>query len=538
MSFGARLRPPGSLGWLARTVPPQLDAFVLPSEAFARAVGLDIGAAGLRAVATPRHATILLIVGALPPTLREAAAVVYAQMPRPRLIVALEAGDLAPLPEAEITAVTDQAGLAAALAKAREWLRGGAWSQGVAPFEAEVLVPKRRERKGPPQEQAQHANKKPVEGGGEAGDHAGHAGAQPSGAGNATAKAGGASGGMDHSSMGHGGMEMGFMSMVRLTKNLPRSSDGLPMERVQAPFGPLFQGLPAGLGLTLWLDGDSVAKVQLAAGAASGRLELTGDTATFPERLARLDPLAPGAYRLLAERALGRRAALGDVAALELERAASHLSWLSSFGQLLGNAWLSQRAAAWELRLRRESAFAALSLESDLLGFLARVRRTPLLSRRLRGIGRLEIDELAGVGGPVARASGLKRDARLGDPIYAPFSFAPVTRAGGDALARLEVRLEEIRDSLALARAALRAARVSQQVGQRPSGAGEADIETPRGAARLKLITDGGRVTDAELKRPSQPLVPLIERMTQGLELADALVAVHSLDPSPWELTW
>ena len=37
---------------------------------------------------------------------------------------------------------------------------------------------------------------------------------------------------------------MGFMSMVEMTKDLPRSSDDLPMEWVEAPFGPLFPGLP------------------------------------------------------------------------------------------------------------------------------------------------------------------------------------------------------------------------------------------------------------------------------------------------------
>ena len=51
---------------------------------------------------------------------------------------------------------------------------------------------------------------------------------------------GGDSGGHDH--MDHG--DMGFMSMVEMTKDLPRSSDDLPMEWVAAPFGPLFPGLP------------------------------------------------------------------------------------------------------------------------------------------------------------------------------------------------------------------------------------------------------------------------------------------------------
>ncbi|TAL91889.1 MAG: Ni Fe-hydrogenase III large subunit, partial [Rhodanobacter sp.] len=45
--------------------------------------------------------------------------------------------------------------------------------------------------------------------------------------------------------------------MVDVTKDLPRSRDGLPMEWVEVPFGPMFPGLPGGLLLTLTLDGDA-----------------------------------------------------------------------------------------------------------------------------------------------------------------------------------------------------------------------------------------------------------------------------------------
>ncbi|HEB57411.1 MAG TPA: NADH-quinone oxidoreductase subunit D, partial [Gammaproteobacteria bacterium] len=50
------------------------------------------------------------------------------------------------------------------------------------------------------------------------------------------------------------------MSMIDVTKDLPRSGDGLPMEWINAPFGPFFPGLPGGLLLTLTLDGDTVAE--------------------------------------------------------------------------------------------------------------------------------------------------------------------------------------------------------------------------------------------------------------------------------------
>ena len=67
-----------------------------PGADVARAQGLDLAAAGLHCADTPRHANVLLIAGPLPPSIVDAACVVWAQMPRPRAILALGAGDIAP----------------------------------------------------------------------------------------------------------------------------------------------------------------------------------------------------------------------------------------------------------------------------------------------------------------------------------------------------------------------------------------------------------------------------------------------------------
>lgn len=541
----------GLLGLLARALPPRLDAFVVPRLDVASAGGLDLEAAGLKAVATPRHATVLLLVGKLPEELRQAAVVVYAQMPRPRVVIALGAAELGPLPP-DVVASADQEGLETAVRAARDLLRGQAWKVDAGPFEAEILLPRRRKRK---KKERPEAAKEAAEPGG-------------------------------HGGMGHQGMDMGFMSMVRLTRHLDRSADGLPMERVQAPFGPFFPGLPSGLDLTLWLDGDTVARVEVATGAASRGIEgsLTGKAGDLPERLARIDPLAPVAYRLLATRALEStgsvnpdgKAELASIGRVELERAASHLGWLARFGYLLGYSWLEPHARQWELRLRRERDIATISsLERELLAFLSRVRRTPLLARRLQGIGRLVAPDLdasepekgvvgrAGlesVSGPVARASGLELDHRLLDPAYRSLPFEPVVFGQGDALARLRVRLDEIGQSVALARAAgFRAApdtssvardvRAAARRGGRPSPGqssssdeddrrprvAEASVETPRGTATLRLESDGSSVTGTTLATPSTASRKLIEKVSLGLELADALVAVASLDISPWE---
>lgn len=133
--------------------------------------------------------------------------------------------------------------------------------------------------------------------------------------------------------------------MVEMTEGTPRSSDGLRMEWVRTPFGPLFPGLPGGLSLTFTLDGDTVAEAE--AGSTVGARaweDLDGPVESFVERLTGLDPLSAFSYRLLALRAVESAAGtkvdegveIARVGALERERAAGHLNWLAGFGHLIG----------------------------------------------------------------------------------------------------------------------------------------------------------------------------------------------------------
>jgi len=115
------------------------EVFVLPGADVARAHGLDLSGAGVRLAATPRHAGVLLIVGALPKGLRDAATVVFAQMPRPRAILALGAADLAPLPVADVTVELSQSGLIAGLAELRRIIAAGAFGGDVEDFSPPVL---------------------------------------------------------------------------------------------------------------------------------------------------------------------------------------------------------------------------------------------------------------------------------------------------------------------------------------------------------------------------------------------------------------
>jgi len=337
------------------------------------------------------------------------------------------------------------------------------------------------------------------------------------------------------------------MSMVAMTQDLPRSRDGLPMEWAEAPFGPLFPGLPGGLALTLTLDGDTVAEANTTPGMVHRELAATwpGPAARFPDRLALLDPQTPVAYRVLASRALEDAAAFTideavarqRLGALERERAVSHLSWLADFAALLGDRWLAGRAGELQFALMRTADERSVSrVGREIATFVRRVEHTPFLRVRLDGIGYDASHAAERIGGLYARASGLSVDARLDESIYRDLGFAPVLHDGNDAWARLRVRLGELTQSMKLIRAVGTATLPDPPALTIGSGEGEATVETPRGPATLHIVLQDGQVNAMHLDTPSDRLIHLVPGMAEGRELADALIGIASLDLSPWEV--
>ncbi len=674
--------------WVSRALARDLSCLIIPGPEVALAYGLDVTAAGMCSSATPRDATVLLIIGELSEQMDEAAAVLYAQMPRPRTILMLGGKTPPSLPDADVSADLSQKALTDAVERLQGLLAEGAFATYPEDFDASVLhvkieyvcpmhpdvvrdepgscpkcgmdlvaqeagkatsghdhehhehhehheqdspqshehhhgqghqhgqaheqghpqghanhktgtdytcpmhpevsqdepgrcpecgmdlVPREagevtpghnHERPGhghnEPESPQDHTNNKtgtdytcpmhpevsqdepgrcpecgmdlePREGSenGASGNnhdhgehnHSGHGHDEHSHAGHE--HGGHSHGGHEHGGHSHGGHEhdhgaSGFMSMIEVTKDLPRSADGLAMDWIEVPFGPVFPGLPGGLKLMLTLDGDGVIE-----GNATSLVGMTnGDNDTeemnaeaFVERLALATPLAPVSYRLLACLAIERAAGLADnpgtgrASALERERIASHLGWLALLGRQLGFTWLTQRASALQLDLRCASQKRLAALEPALRTLTARLGRTPLLKARLKGIGRLPADT-PGLRGPVALAA-------------------------GDAWARLWQRLDEIRTSLDFIRTNGEPELPGLRITDQASGRGEATVDTPRGQARLSLTLQSGRVTSYRLDTACSHHIGLVAELVEGQELGDALVAVGSLDLSPWEV--
>jgi len=114
-----------------------------------------------------------------------------------------------------------------------------------------------------------------------------------------------------------------------------------------------------------------------------------------------------------------------------------------------------------------------------------------------------------GATGPIKRASGIQRDLRSNHP-YAAYRWFPMyvpTREEGDAHARSVIRMEEIRESIALIRSAIEgmpSGAVEAQISTPPHGEGLGWSEGPRGSIYYCVHFDGaGRFSRVKVKSAS-----------------------------------
>jgi formate hydrogenlyase subunit 5 len=163
---------------------------------------------------------------------------------------------------------------------------------------------------------------------------------------------------------------------------------------------------------------------------------------------------------------------------------------------------------------------ADIRLLMGTASFLDRLRRTgPLRPERAAAHGAL---------GPVGRASGYVDDVRQSRPYaaYESLALAVSSRADGDALARLEVRVDEIAASLHLLR---QAADELAEAGAGPLRAGweAADgraagwAEAPHGEVLYDVRVEDGRVTRCRIRPASFHNLVLMHEVFAGDILTD-----------------
>jgi formate hydrogenlyase subunit 5 len=166
--------------------------------------------------------------------------------------------------------------------------------------------------------------------------------------------------------------------------------------------------------------------------------------------------------------------------------------------------------------LRRDLDLRALptrlyALEPEIEDYMQALEKTNSHLDRLITTGhlpqQLAFDE--GATGPIKRASAIPRDLRCDHPYaaYGELEMKIPVRAEGDAHARAQVRMDEIRNSIALIRQAILKmpeGPVATNVDLPPGGEGLGWCEGPRGSTYYCVHFDqGGRLARVKVKSPS-----------------------------------
>jgi len=378
----------------------------------------------------------------------------------------------------------------------------------------------------------------------------------------------------------------------RVDPHLPIDRYDPEAELMLLHFGPQHPSTHGVFRMDLTLDGEIIVKAVPHVGFLHRAVEKLCESLAYVQITPIVDKndyVAPmtneQALNMVFEKALNlevpRRARWMRTLFAELQRIASHLLWLGTFALDLGGAlgggstvfihcfrerelildlfeevsgarfhynthtiggnrhdlpagWSAKVHAAMDIIDRRIGEYERMTLENRI--FLARTRGVGVLDAELA----LEL----GVTGPILRACGVNHDLRRDAPFHAYDEVAVkvVTGTGGDCLARAQVRLGEVRESVRLVREMVdnvpagpinsgKPIKVPVQT-KIPPGQVYVAIETPRGELGSYLISDGSHLPyRLKLRPPSLHALSALPYILPGATVSDAVAILGSLDP-------
>ena len=270
----------------------------------------------------------------------------------------------------------------------------------------------------------------------------------------------------------------------------------------------------------------------------------------------------------------------------EIQRVASHLLWLGTWGLDMGGA-LGGGASLFIYGMRERELI--LDLFEDLTGcrfhynthqvggnrhdipagwhdkvkqtlghingriieYEGMLNENPIFRARTIGVGKLDplLAMELGVTGPVLRGSGVDFDLRRDRPYgaYGDLTIHVPVETAGDCFARFKVRVAEIRESIRIALTLLEgipegpicALKAIKQVSGVKVTDGEvayASLESPRGELGTFVMAHKDRKQGTspyrvKLRPPSYHLLSLLPYMAPGINISDLVVIIGSLDP-------
>ncbi|GEL16356.1 NADH-quinone oxidoreductase subunit D [Pseudonocardia asaccharolytica] len=330
-------------------------------------------------------------------------------------------------------------------------------------------------------------------------------------------------------------------------------------DRVVINMGPQHPSTHGVLRLVLELEGESVTQARSVIGYLHTGIEKNCEYRTWTQGVTfvtRADYLAPlfneAAYCLGVERLLGieapRRAQVGRVLLMELNRIGSHLVCIATGGMELGaltgmTAGFREREEVLHLLeyltgLRMNHAFVrpgglAQDFPEDwkekVTDFIKLMRKRlpdydnlltgqPIWKQRLQGVGYLPLDGCLALGatGPILRSAGLPWDLRKVEPYlgYEEYDFEVPTATEADCYARYVLRVAEMHESLKI---------VEQAVAKMEPGPVMVEDRKVAWPAQLSIGADGmGNTLEHVRKIMSQSMESLIHHfklVTEGFRV-------------------
>jgi NADH-quinone oxidoreductase subunit D len=372
--------------------------------------------------------------------------------------------------------------------------------------------------------------------------------------------------------------------------------------------GPQHPSTHGVLRLQLELEGELIRRAKPVVGYLHTGMEKTAETLTFmqgPTNVTRMDYLSPFfnelVFSLATEALLGLdvppRAQAIRILMTELNRISSHLLWLATQGLDMGaisvmlygfrerellidffekttglrmnhnyirpGGVAAELHDGWEADLERivETMPGRLAEYEDLL------TDNPIWLGRTVGVGVITEEECLahGITGPILRATGRAWDLRKAFPYSGidRYEFDVPIRLNGDVYDRYLVRVEEIRQSLAIVRQVAEAmpdgdyrsddrkvtppprARIDQSMEalihhfkiftegfKVPAGEVYKSVESPRGELGCYLVSDGSaRPWRCHIRAPSFANLHALPIMMAGSLVADTIATIASVDP-------
>lgn len=164
-----------------------------------------------------------------------------------------------------------------------------------------------------------------------------------------------------------------------------------------------------------------------------------------------------------------------------------------------------------------------------------------IFQERTRGIGILSREDALSYGcsGAVLRASDVSYDVRKDDPysIYDQFDFDIPTSTEGDSLARYQLKMEEMVQSLRILEQAAEKfpegpyRSQPKAVYKLPKGSYYSQVETPRGLLGTYIVSDGGpKPYRVKYRSPNFSNLSALNHITKGHKIADLVSIMSSMD--------